>query len=514
MNLYKYVLLLCLVFVFACEKEIKKPVDPTPEEVEEPTEEESIRMRIADYYKKYSLWTDDINDLDEKEQLALAKRYTSNQSILTALKNMTPTYSFRPYTTMNVRVGTRYDRYSFLDESDAEGNVSYADGIRMDANEGYGLYFYWGLVTEGTENWARPVIYFVEGGSPAQQSGVRRGSVVLGINDIEDTKVATVYRGGKYEIADTDMAKAERIQEAWYAGMDAATLALKIRTEEEPVVDHNLTHAASYDIKPIITDSVYTYPEKNIGYFAYSSFEETGSRGSGPQNRRDLDKVFQSFEEANIKDLVLDLRYNTGGYVLAAEYLANKMIHAAGDKQLMYTYHVNNYLKNHREYGPMFADVRFEKNSQLELENVYVLVTEQTASAAELLISVIKPYLNVTIIAETDRTYGKPVGFFDQKISGSEAILWVTSFKTINADGYTDYWDGMKVDINGVRDDIFVDFGDTREEMLAKALDLAGISGTTNSARASSRRSTIGSSSVKMGMINPVRERNMLKKQH
>src|SRR5690606_4338178 len=158
MNLHKYfLLLLCLGLFFACKKEIKNPPNPTPE----PTEQERLRASIYDYFNKYSLWTEQIPDLDENGRMDFVKKYSSNQSLLTALKNMTPYYA-----------GYRgsIDRFSFLDETDAEGNVSYADGFRMDTNEGYGLYFFWGYIEE--EDIARPVIYFVEGGSPGQQKGI------------------------------------------------------------------------------------------------------------------------------------------------------------------------------------------------------------------------------------------------------------------------------------------------------------------------------------------------------
>src|SRR5690606_33987617 len=180
-------------------------------------------------------------------------KYSSNQSLLTALKNMTPAFPFRRYTTLDVKVGTRYDRYSFLDESAAVGKVGYANDIRMDIMDGYGLHFFWGRVEgDGEGQWARPVIYFVEGGSPGHQRGITRGSTVLSFNDIADTRVAIECNSGGCAIAEDDQDNANRIHNAWYAGMDKANLQLRVRTLETTVVDHNLTYASSYDIKPII----------------------------------------------------------------------------------------------------------------------------------------------------------------------------------------------------------------------------------------------------------------------
>src|SRR5690606_32416846 len=419
MNLHKYfLLLLCLGLFFACKKEIKNPPNPTPE----PTEQERLRASIYDYFNKYSLWTEQIPDLDENGRLDFVKKYSSNQSLLTALKNMTPYYA-----------GYRgsIDRFSFLDESSAEGNLSHADGLRMDTDEGYGLNYGWGVLS-ASATVAYPVIFFVEGGSPAQKMGLTRGSIVYAVNDDEDITVG--YNGSNLNQADV-----RRVGAKLETALEASSLKLKVETADGEEEEYTLIYA-TYEIDPVVKHTVYEYT-KNVGYLAYSSFEEVWPNTH--QNYIKLEEFVASFKEANIKDLILDLRYNTGGYVSTAEYLADKMVNAADDGKLMFKYEVNDYLATSPQHRTSFQDVYFDsRNNQLKLDNVYVLVTEQTASAAELLISVLKPYLNVVLIAEGSRTYGKPVGFFAEEIE--DITLWATSFKTINAGGYTDYWDGME----------------------------------------------------------------------
>lgn len=508
MNLYKYLLLLCLSLLLACKKEIKNPSIP------EPTKEDYIRADIYDYFNKYSLWTEQISDLDEKGRLDFAMKYSSNDSLLVDLKNMTPYFNFLPYQTLDIKVGNRYDRYSYIDESDTEGNVSYADGFQMDISEGYGLYFYWGYVEE--ENAARPVIYFVEGGSPGRQKGIKRGLTVLAINERENTSVPVIYRDGGYYLSDESLA--EEIQDEWYDAMDKPDLSLKFRDQEGEVSEYTMNYASSYDIDPVILDSVYTYPGKKIGYLAYSSFEEVWPNSH--RNYQKLEQIFQTFEVAGISDLILDLRYNPGGYVDAAEYLANKIIGISGDKQLMFSFETNEYLALAKNVpsGLDFETVYFDRKNNLNLTKVLVLVTEQTASASELLISVLKPYMDVVLIGDEPRTYGKPVGFFEQKIPDSEVSLWTASFKTMNNAQkeedrkFQNYWDGLPIAATEIAyDRIFYDFGDTNEDMLAKALALAGIPG---SMRASSRKSDSEQRAVSMGIINKVKERNMLKKRY
>src|SRR5690606_38549250 len=149
---------------------------------------------------------------------------------------------------------------------------------------------------------------------------------VLAINEREDTGVPVTYRNGGYYLSDEDLA--QKIQDEWYDAMDEPDLSLKFRDQEGEISEYEMNYAESYEIDPVILDSVYTYPDKKVGYLAYSSFEEVWPNSH--QNYRKLEQIFQTFESASISDLILDLRYNPGGYVDAAEYLANKIIGASG----------------------------------------------------------------------------------------------------------------------------------------------------------------------------------------
>ena len=232
-----------------------------------------------------------------------------------------------------------------------------------------------------------------------------------------------------------------------------------------------------------------------------------------------MEGIFADFEQKQVEDLILDLRYNTGGYVETARYLANKLVPSAADGELMFSYEVNDYLKPYTQNASNdfdFRPVDFEKEGTLELKHLYILVTEQTASAAELLINVLRPHIDVTLIGDTDRTYGKPVGFFGTPIGDLE--LWVTSFKTLNSAGETDYWNGLPFvtgkDISDANDYFFKDFGDTSpgtnsEDMLVTALRQAGVM-PASSKRASLKKSAV-TEARSLGIINKVRQRNMLK---
>lgn len=99
------------------------------------------------------------------------------------------------------------------------------------------------------------------------------------------------------------------------------------------------------------------------------------------------------------------------------------------------------------------ADVDFSKSANTNrfikagdltsIQTVYFIVSGNTASASELLISSLKPYLNVQLIGE--KTYGKPVGFFGIHIDNY--TLYLSSFTLQNALGWCDYFNGMQPDV-------------------------------------------------------------------
>src|SRR5690606_1424596 len=95
------------------------------------------------------------------------------------------------------------------------------------------------------------------------------------------------------------------------AAMEQPSMRLKVQHGDEP--ESEITIASTrYDVNPIIQDTVFSFPEKSIGYLALSSFEDLSE---GAINRVRLDQVFADFEHHQASDLILDLRYNTGGYV-------------------------------------------------------------------------------------------------------------------------------------------------------------------------------------------------------
>lgn len=482
-----YISLFLYIIFLGAFPSCKKDILNTSTSEENRTENQLLKDSVYYYYNLYSLWGDGIVDSPEVI-FSFTDTFESTFDVLQALKSTTP---------FHAGYNSSIDRFSYLE--DINGRELQSE-FQMDANSGFGLFLSIGAVSNDI---AYPIVYFVEGGSSAAAKGISRSDIIMEIDESGDLGIPVTCGSTSCEIL--DQKRYQAVINILLAAMEQSSMKLKVLHGDDSESEISLV-SSHYEVDPIIKDSVFSYSEKNIGYLALSSFEDVSE---GHVNLQRLENVFEEFEENQISDLILDLRYNTGGYVTAAEYIADKVINEAGNKSLMYSYVLNDYLlQHHNMVEGSFEDVYFKRNNNLDLKTVYFLVTDITASASELLINVLKPYMNVVIIAENDGTYGKPVGFFKQDILNS-ATLWVASFKLMNAAGNTDYWDGLEADKKHVTDYVFRDFGDVEEAMLSAAITDA--LGKTSSQNISARTFRVQQPMKrKLGLVNTVQKKEML----
>lgn len=114
-----------------------------------------------------------------------------------------------------------------------------------------------------------------------------------------------------------------------------------------------------------------------------------------------------------------------------------------------------------------FTDYFNAEEKTLDLSRVITIATRSTASASEMVINGLKPFIDVSIIGND--TYGKPMGMNAWYYDDKYAFVPVT-FKIANADGFGDYFDGLQAD-SYVPDDISRMFGDPEEASLKEALN-------------------------------------------
>lgn len=214
------------------------------------------------------------------------------------------------------------------------------------------------------------------------------------------------------------------------------------------------------------SDIIVTYIN-DVVYLALSSFPRLDLL------KMDLDNIFIDIAKQHPSTIIVDLRYNKGGYIETTEYLANLIAPSKLQGKIMYTEQFNNTLNsgnakilNHQPYldskgnyvkingrQATMTDVdfsekgntyHFSKKGKLEsIKNIYFITSQSTASASELLISLFRPYFNVKTVGQ--KTFGKPVGFFPIDID--RYSLYLSSFLLKNADGWFDYFNGIEPNI-------------------------------------------------------------------
>ncbi len=219
---------------------------------------------------------------------------------------------------------------------------------------------------------------------------------------------------------------------------------------------------ADYQANYVLHKDVYEINEKKVGYWVYRNFQVPPGNGTSPE----VDETFQFFQQEEIDELIIDLRINTGGNIIAAEQVLNYVIQTenAGKKAYEFNFKTTRFAED---------PVSFLKRGSLEFDKIYFLTTELTASASELVINTLTPYMDLILIG--DITTGKPVGSinlaaFNSVLRNNNVELVPITFSTPNANGDADYFDGFTPDFF-VGDSPQFNWGDRRDYMLQAALN-------------------------------------------
>lgn len=445
------------------------------------------------YAKQVYLWNDaipDYNVVKPREFNSSSKQLDNFNALLFKITQ----YKINPATG---RAYEFYDsngdgradepKFSYIEDLVASGQIAFANPKKsaVDLNgEGNdtGLNFSY----RGTETNYKIIIRYTSPGSPAKLAGLNRGDTVLTLNGVN---YGNNFYGEINSIVDA---------------LEANTITLSGK-KRGTGVSFNLTlNKTKYISTPILKDTVFTETGgKKVGYFAYARFSsETNSIPA-------LNAVFNKFSTAGVTDLIVDLRYNGGGFVSTAEHLVNLIVPSQHNGKKMFTEFFNatmrdkkatilknqprrnqegtitngNYFDN-ADYSVARNTTNITKNSGLTNVNRVVFITGPgTASSSELVINSLKPYLENNLKIVGEQSYGKPVGFFPIRIDKYD--VYFSMFETQNSLGQGAYYDGFVPD-QVVSDDVRRDFGDKAELNIAQAINFIknGSFGSSNVANA------------------------------
>ncbi len=355
---------------------------------------------------------------------------------------------------------------------DASGLTSNFAGEGTSFGYSLGVYLF-----SHTSTQCYAVVQFVYPGTPAEKAGIKRGDLILQINGKEITT-------SNY----TDLFYTSSIS-LGMASLNGNTISLN--GTKIP-----LTASTMYQ-EPVNTYKVIDKGTHKIGYLCYTDY-------TLKSNQKLLD-VFKSFKTAGVTDVVLDLRYNRGGYSLSAQFLSSilapssivdgKNIYLQQTWNTKYNAYykskgvdLNEYYKTDYSYEDEDNNkiALSTKDANMNLTKLYVLVSGSTASASEATITGLSPYISVTTIGE--QTSGKycggivftPSDIYDNPDKdlnnwGIYTMVYRYSDKNGNTpcmpDGFTPTYK--------INDDPFDGYslGNENEPLLAKALEL--ITGVT-----------------------------------
>lgn len=340
------------------------------------------------------------------------------------------------------------DRFSFTYHPDL--GETYSQSLR----KSFG--FDMNLITHEGETFA--IVLYSLSSSPATDAGLSRGVLITAINGekITTSNYKTLYNG----LITLDEATLTITQYTKVSGFT---------TSEEVQINQSFT------LNPPINEVVLHVNNRNIGYLNVPYFEVGMAKG--------FVSVFNKLKQQNINALVLDLRYNGGGDVSSAAALSIILGQAITANDLFITFEGN---KNGGIIDQTFQEALETNESKVSFDELrevhpqigtlYVLCGERTASASEIIINNLRPYIHVVTIGET--TYGKNFASFtvqdDRDTQNPGWILSPAIYALYNADGSGDYQNGLQPDyiLNELENLEVYPLGNTNELLLKKALEL------------------------------------------
>lgn len=340
----------------------------------------------------------------------------------TDLPNINPYAYASPYDLMDTLRYSKYDRWScILTRTEYESYFEQAIMV------GHGL-----MTAEDKDHKIR--IAFVYRNTKAYNAGVRRSWIISKVNGIEAT--------------------ADNISELLGAMEAGITNHFEFINTSGNTINLSLTKEV-LNITPVIHYEVIPYADKKIGYLVFEDFIDAANE--------ELREAFTSFNQAGIDEMVVDLRYNGGGSVDVADTLAGWLIGKSNSGQ-PFVHFVHNELQQKRN-----NTMNVPNNPHgLELSRIFFIGTKSTASASEMVINGVKPYLSHTLIVGS-ATHGKPVGMYTFMLNRYGYVVMPICFKYTNANDEGDFYDGLDATI-AAEDDLTHDFGNPEESCLKAIL--------------------------------------------
>ena len=333
--------------------------------------------------------------------------------------------------------GERYI-YSYISEIATTKTVPTKAG-ELTSTLGLGIGPLFASVYEEGTNYIGLTVGYVYPGSPAEAAGLRRGDTIYQVGGNRITK--SNYQSLMNELFYTKTGS-YFLAYARYVANDAE--------QRYDLIQDNYANitAGTYGYNPILFAAILTNAEVegdemapfNIGYMASESFDSSAQEV--------LEYQIQQFIDAGITELILDLRYNVGGEVQQSRYLSSSIVGRAYDDQIFFKAEFNDGKREEWKFlsGPSESD-KLGKAPAMNLKRLWVIMSENTASASELVIAGLRGVdFPVTLIGS--QSEGKNVGMVvtQEVYNGRRFEFAPITYRGLNAKNEYGPKDGFKPD--------------------------------------------------------------------
>jgi carboxyl-terminal processing protease len=315
------------------------------------------------------------------------------------------------------------DRWSFMITA-TEASQYFDQGI----SDSYGFL---PIIDQNNKVW----VAFVYENSPMYRAGIRRS--------FQLTKVGGVAVGTLITRSKLSEALSQSSNRFAFIDNNGKTVDIMVSTE-------------SFSMKTVLYHDTIQVGSKKVGYMVLNSFLSP--------TVNEFNEAFKDFTKAQVTEFVLDLRYNGGGLVSVSQYLSEYFAPASADGKVFGTFHFND------KYKSLDSSFYLNRNSTaLNINRLFVITTSNTASASELLINCLRPYMTVKLIGS--KTHGKPVG--SEGFQKNNWVIFPIVMRIVNALEQGDFYGGLAVDYQAT-DNVTQPWGSANEDCLKAALYYIG----------------------------------------
>ena len=393
---------------------------------------EYMHKRLSEEY----LWAEDYNKLDIDMTVSYDKFLYTHLTKLGDI-NIEDGGYYRDYSSA---AGERYI-YSYISEITSTKAPVATKAGELSSTYGLGIGpLFASLLEEGT-TYVGLTVGYVYPGSPAEAAGLRRGDTIYKVGSTRITK--NNYQSYMQELF-YNPSGTYAISYARYVANDAAQ-------RYDLVMDNvaNMT-AGTYGYNPILFAAIMQNMEDGedqfcIGYMASESFDSSAQAV--------LEDQIQQFIDGGITELILDLRYNVGGEVQQSRYLSSSIVGREYDNDIFFKAEFNDGRREEWKFlsGPSESD-NLGQAPAMNLKRLYVIMSENTASASELVIAGLKG-VDFPVVLIGSQSEGKNVGMVvtQELYNGRRFEFAPITYRGLNAKNEYGPKDGFEPDRGNLR---------------------------------------------------------------